>query len=108
MTYVKTRAPGADMFPLKENAEEGGSMNHHHYLTIQQRETLEKLIRSRIGTGARLETALERLHQPDYGVCIECGKDIAFVRLKSDPWTLHCQACALLPVCAKEQEEILA
>jgi RNA polymerase-binding transcription factor DksA len=71
---------------------------HYHYLTIEQRETLEKLIRSRIGGGTQLATALERLHQPDYGVCIECGKDIGFVRLEADPWALHCQACGRLPV----------
>ena len=74
---------------------------HYHYLTIEQRETLEKLIRSRIGGGSQLATALERLHQPDYGVCIECGKDIGFVRLQADPSTLHCQACARLPVSPK-------
>ena len=71
---------------------------HYHYLTIEQRETLEKLIRSRIGAGARLETMLERLYQPDYGVCIECGKDIGFVRLEADPSALHCRACARLPI----------
>ena len=74
---------------------------HYHYLTIEQRETLEKLIRSRIGGGSQLVTALERLHQPDYGVCIECGKDIGFVRLEADPSALHCQACARLPVSPK-------
>jgi RNA polymerase-binding transcription factor DksA len=74
---------------------------HYHYLTLEQRETLEKLIRSQFGTGAQLETALERLHQPDYGVCIECGKDIGFVRLEADPSALHCQACARLPVSAR-------
>jgi RNA polymerase-binding transcription factor len=73
-------------------------MDHHHYLTIEQRESLEKLTRSRIAAGARLETALERLHQPDYGVCIECGKDIEFVRLEADLSALHCRACARLPV----------
>jgi len=71
---------------------------HYHYLTIEQRETLEKLIRSRTEPGPRLATALERLHQPDYGVCIECGKDIGFVRLEADPSALHCQACARLPI----------
>jgi RNA polymerase-binding transcription factor DksA len=75
-----------------------GSSVHYHYLTIEQREILEKAIRSRIGAGTRLETALERLHQPDYGVCIECGRDIGFVRLEADPSALHCQACARLPV----------
>ena len=70
----------------------------YHYLTLEQRETLEKLIRSRIRTGPQLVAALERLHQPDYGVCIECGKDIGFERLEADPSALHCRACARLPV----------
>ena len=74
---------------------------HYHYLTIEQRESLERLIRSRSSGKAQLDAALERLHQPDYGVCIECGKDIGFVRLEADPSALHCQACARLPVSAK-------
>ncbi len=81
---------------------------HYHYLTIGQLETLTNLIRSRFVPGAQLEIALKRLHRPDYGVCIDCGKDIGFVRLKVDPWTPHCQACALLPICASEQQETLA
>ena len=71
---------------------------HHHYLTITQRETLENLMRSQLAPGAQLKIGLERLHQPDYGVCIECAKDIGFVRLEADPWALHCQACARLPI----------
>jgi RNA polymerase-binding transcription factor DksA len=81
---------------------------HYHYLTLEQRETLTNLIRSQFVPGAQLEIELKRLHQPDYGVCIDCGKDIGFVRLKMDPWTLHCQACALLPISASGQKETLA
>ena len=77
---------------------EAGRVSSHHYLTIEQREMLERLICARYDTGPRLKTALERLHQPDYGVCIECGKDIEFVRLEADPAALHCRACARLPV----------
>ena len=61
---------------------------HYHYLTIEQREILTNLIRSRYVSGAELEIALKRLHEPDYGVCVECGKDIGFVRLNVDPWAL--------------------
>ena len=94
---VKDGAPAASKFS-GEREFKGGSRVHYHYLTIEQRETLEKLIRSRFGAGARLETELVRLHRPEYGVCIECGKDIGFVRLEADPSALHCQACARLPV----------
>lgn len=81
---------------------------HHHYLTIEQRETLMNLIRLRFVPGAQLRNALDRLRRPDYGVCIDCGKDIGFVRLKADPWALHCQGCALLPISAGEHQEIPA
>lgn len=76
-------------------------MQHqYHYLTIEQREVLEKLIRSRINSGARLEASIERLHRPDYGVCIECSRDIEFVRLQADPLAMHCRSCSRLPVSA--------
>lgn len=77
---------------------EARTVSSHRYLTIEQRETLERLIRSQYDTGPRLKTAIERLHQLDYGVCIECGKNIEFVRLEADPAALHCRACARLPV----------
>lgn len=71
---------------------------HYHYLTIEQRQALEKLIRSSIAAKPQLEAALERLHAPGYGVCIECGKGIEFVRLQADPSALHCKTCARLPI----------
>ena len=71
---------------------------HYHYFTLEQRAALEELLRTRIADKAKLDAALERLHQPDYGVCIECRKDIDFVRLEADPDALHCRDCARLPV----------
>jgi RNA polymerase-binding transcription factor DksA len=70
---------------------------HYHYLTLEQRQALEGQLRAAM-SGELLHLALARLHQPDYGVCIECGKDIAFARLQDDPEALHCGACARLPV----------
>lgn len=71
---------------------------HYHYLTLEQRDALEQRMRSSIRSESQLQAALQRLHQPDYGVCIECGKDIAFVRLDADPDALHCGDCARLPI----------
>jgi DnaK suppressor protein len=70
----------------------------YHYLTLEQRAALEQRLRASSADEHSLQAALQRLHQPDYGVCIECGKDIAFVRLEADPGALHCGACARLPV----------
>lgn len=37
--------------------------------------------------------ALRRLHSDDFGVCVACGSDIAFDRLKVEPWALRCTPC---------------
>ena len=71
---------------------------HYHYLTLEQRDALEQRLRSTLTRKAELDAALQRLHQPDYGVCTQCGHDIAFVRLEADPDALHCADCARLPV----------
>ncbi|MGH8733108.1 MAG: TraR/DksA family transcriptional regulator [Burkholderiales bacterium] len=71
---------------------------HYHYLTIEQRESLEKLMRSSARGESELKAALEKLRQPDYGICIECGKDIEYVRLQAQPFALHCAACSRLPI----------
>jgi RNA polymerase-binding transcription factor len=71
---------------------------HYHYLTLEQRDTLEAEIRARSASEPALQMALQQLHQPDYGVCIECGRDIAFVRLAAHPDALHCADCARLPL----------
>jgi RNA polymerase-binding transcription factor DksA len=70
---------------------------HYHYLTIEQRESLAALMRSKL-SGEPLSKALARLHEPDYGTCIECGADIPYSRLAEDPAALHCRDCAKLPI----------
>jgi len=37
--------------------------------------------------------ALRRLHTPRFGVCRDCGVDIAFDRLQHNPQVLRCIAC---------------
>ncbi|TAK81345.1 MAG: hypothetical protein EPO20_24910 [Betaproteobacteria bacterium] len=44
--------------------------------------------------GARdLDSALERLRSPDYGVCEVCEGDVPFVRLLDDPLACVCGRC---------------
>jgi RNA polymerase-binding transcription factor DksA len=64
-------------------------MHQHRYLTIEQRESLEQIMRSQ----PSLAGSLQRLHTPDYGVCEDCGQDIPFVRLKAFPNAVRCAAC---------------
>ncbi len=37
-----------------------------------------------------IEDALRRMHDDDYGICIDCGREIEFERLRQVPWTLRC------------------
>ena len=39
---------------------------------------------------ARIDRALEAMDDGEYGVCVVCGKDIPFERLKVEPMTQHC------------------
>jgi DnaK suppressor protein len=38
--------------------------------------------------------ALDRLAKDAYGVCVDCGCDIPFDRLKVEPWAERCVPCA--------------
>ena len=40
-----------------------------------------------------LEAAHERIEHGDYGVCVECGRDIAFERLRATPTAIRCIDC---------------
>jgi RNA polymerase-binding transcription factor DksA len=61
---------------------------HYHYFTLEQRESLEQLIRS-----SRTPELLKRLHTAEYGVCQACGADIPYVRLLGSPGAVLCTAC---------------
>ncbi len=37
-----------------------------------------------------IEDALRRLRNQDFGVCIDCGREIPYERLRVVPWTLRC------------------
>jgi RNA polymerase-binding transcription factor DksA len=73
-----------------------------HYFTIEQRETLQALLQSRAGAlraapGAaelrEVESALERLHSADFGLCADCGAEIAYAYLQTHLFARHCAAC---------------
>lgn len=42
----------------------------------------------------RIEAALDRIAEGDYGYCLLCGEDIAVKRLESDPTATTCISCA--------------
>ncbi|MDY0331202.1 MAG: TraR/DksA family transcriptional regulator [Thiomonas sp.] len=42
---------------------------------------------------AAIDSALQRLDTPDFGICIDCGADIEPARLLAEPTVLRCAAC---------------
>ncbi|TNE39791.1 MAG: TraR/DksA family transcriptional regulator [Alphaproteobacteria bacterium] len=42
----------------------------------------------------RIEAALKRLEEGDYGYCVSCGDEIALKRLDLDPSVASCVKCA--------------
>ena len=91
------------------------------YLTLEQRESLKKALTDRAAQLReevdedrghdlneltevaalerdvlelrQVESALERLHEPDFGLCGDCGVEIPFVRLQASPSALRCVVC---------------
>jgi DnaK suppressor protein len=41
----------------------------------------------------RVSRALARIHDPDFGLCHDCGAPIPFDRLKLEPYALRCVRC---------------
>lgn len=51
-------------------------------------------LRKQKGQLQKLERALERVEEGNYGTCLKCGDDIPVGRLKFMPWTTKCVKCA--------------
>ena len=68
---------------------------HYHYFTIEQRKALEEEIRANLAGRPEMDSALKRLHSPDFGVCEACGADIPYRKLAADPLLTRCPGCGL-------------
>jgi DnaK suppressor protein len=40
-----------------------------------------------------IEEALERIEDGEYGLCVNCGKEVQPKRLEAVPWARHCITC---------------
>ena len=61
---------------------------------IQQQAMAQATERQRAVEMSRIENALKRLDEDEYGACAECGEDISEKRLQVDPAATHCVKCA--------------
>jgi DnaK suppressor protein len=61
---------------------------------LQQQAMAEATERQRATELARIDAALSRIKDNDYGYCLNCGEEIAEKRLEIDPAATHCIKCA--------------
>ncbi len=61
---------------------------------IQSQAMLREAERRRKSELQRIEAALRRIEEGDYGLCQSCGEEIAPKRLEVEPATPYCIDCA--------------
>lgn len=61
---------------------------------MQQQEMAQAEARRRTSDLARIDIALKRIDEDEYGWCAECGEPIAYKRLEIDPAAALCIGCA--------------
>ena len=59
---------------------------------MDQKMSIAKLERQKVRL-KQLEQALNNIQTDDFGVCIDCGEDIEFKRLQSNPTVKKCFEC---------------
>lgn len=66
------------------------------------------LIQMKAETLTRINEALVRLEEGQYGFCYECGDDIAEARLRALPFAVRCKDCEEAREKALQRDRILA
>ncbi len=61
---------------------------------LQGQAMAQETVRRRKNEIARIEAALQRLSDGDYGYCLKCDEEISDKRLELDPSTTLCIECA--------------
>ena len=77
--------------PMDNNTRQGdmadqASGTNEVHIQLKLKQTDAKILQA-------IEEALERLDSGSYGLCCDCGEDIAAARLNAIPWTRVCIGC---------------
>ena len=89
-------AAGGGVKPLQEtmsdvNSRQGdladqASGNNEVHIQLKLKQTDAKILQA-------IEEALRRIEKGTYGICRDCGEEIAPARLNAIPWTRVCITC---------------
>ena len=66
------------------------------------------LIQMKAETLNQIDVALRRLNERTYGVCFECGDEIAERRLRALPFAVRCKDCEEAHERAEQRERIMS
>src|SRR5881396_4339014 len=66
------------------------------------------LVQMKSETLNKINDALVRLEQGDYGYCYDCGEEIAEKRLRALPFAVRCKDCEEARETAEQRERMLA
>ena len=66
------------------------------------------LIQMKAETLNKIDEALRRLNEDTYGVCFECGDEIAERRLRALPFAVRCKDCEAARETAEQRERIMS
>jgi DnaK suppressor protein len=66
------------------------------------------LIQLKAETLNKINTALRRIDEGDYGDCFECGGEIAEARLRALPFAVRCRDCEAIHETTDRRERLTA
>ena len=79
--------------PVELDQQSVGRLSRMDAMQVQaMAQAVEARRKGRLG---RIEAALKRLDEDDYGFCVECGEEIPMKRLAVDLTLAHCVDCAV-------------
>jgi len=81
-----------DRRPVELDQQSVGRLSRMDAMQVQAMAQAVEVRRQ--GRLQRIEAALQRLDDGDYGFCLECGEDIPMKRLDFDLTLAHCVDCA--------------
>lgn len=83
------RARDESFVALSEHSNDAGDLS----LAVLIAEVGNAEVDRRLAELQELEDALQRMSERRYGVCVECGDDIAYARLRAQPAAKRCLDC---------------
>ena len=66
------------------------------------------LIQMKAETLKKIDIALRRIEEGDYGECFECGGEIAQARLRALPFAVRCRDCEAIHETTDRRERLMA